>query len=183
MTILVLILGGWPSLLCTIAAVLISFNCELYRAIIALQKCLLCFIRQRNEERRGNIASARTKGNISLGLNVAAVVFTIVVWSVVAIPVAVTVSAKSSATSPYTTPYTTPSPYCYTSPSSPYFCYTYTCDINYYSYYSYRTCSYSSYYSYYDESTNYYNYYTYYSAYCYMDTTTSTAIHMADINI
>eukprot|EP00731_Ephydatia_muelleri_P004949 Em0002g1125a len=71
MTFLVLLVGGWPSLLCTISALLVSFNAK-------------------EEEKRGNIAAARTKTNISLGLNIAAVMFVVVVWSVVAIPVAVT---------------------------------------------------------------------------------------------
>ncbi|KAL5479887.1 hypothetical protein EMCRGX_G023484 [Ephydatia muelleri] len=77
MTCFVLIIGGWPSLLCTISALLMSYNAK-------------------DEEKRGNIASARTKANISLGLNIAAVVFVIVMWSVVAIPVAVTVSAQTA---------------------------------------------------------------------------------------
>eukprot|EP00731_Ephydatia_muelleri_P025171 Em0017g254a len=71
MTCLVLITGGWPSLLCTTAALCISYNA-------------------RNDEKRGNIAAARTKANISLCLNITAVVLVTVMWSVVAIPVAVT---------------------------------------------------------------------------------------------
>ncbi|KAL5479854.1 hypothetical protein EMCRGX_G023445 [Ephydatia muelleri] len=71
MTCLVLITGGWPSLLCTTAALCISYNA-------------------RDDEKRGNIAAARTKANISLCLNITAVVLVTVMWSVVAIPVAVT---------------------------------------------------------------------------------------------
>ncbi|KAL5479856.1 hypothetical protein EMCRGX_G023447 [Ephydatia muelleri] len=83
MTCLVLIIGGWPSLLCTISALLISYNAK-------------------DEEKRGNIAAARTKANISLGLNIAAVVFVVVMWSVVAIPVAVTtVTVPAPADEPY----------------------------------------------------------------------------------
>ncbi|KAL5479835.1 hypothetical protein EMCRGX_G023424 [Ephydatia muelleri] len=78
MTCLVLITGGWPSLLCTIAALCVSYNA-------------------RDDEKRGNIAAARTKANISLCLNITAVVFVVVMWSVVVIPVAVTVSAQTSA--------------------------------------------------------------------------------------
>ncbi|KAL5479865.1 hypothetical protein EMCRGX_G023457 [Ephydatia muelleri] len=103
MTCLVLFIGGWPSLLCTIAALCISYNA-------------------RDDEKRGNIAAARTKANISLALNIAAVVFVVVTWSVVAIPVAVTFSTQTSAaaqlpaiSTPSTVPPTTstPTPYCY----------------------------------------------------------------------
>eukprot|EP00731_Ephydatia_muelleri_P025149 Em0017g232a len=138
MTCLVLIIGGWPSLLCTISALLMSYNAK-------------------DEEKRGNIASARTKANISLGLNIAAVVFVIVMWSVVAIPVAVTVSAAQSPTSS--------SPYCYSTPQYSYlsYCSTTYC---YYSYYYYSPCYYSSYYSYSSYSYTYYSYYYYYSQQC-----------------
>eukprot|EP00731_Ephydatia_muelleri_P025147 Em0017g230a len=139
MTCLVLIIGGWPSLLCTISALLMSYNAK-------------------DEEKRGNIAAARTKANISLGLNIAAVVFIIVMWSVVAIPVAVTVSA-SAAQLP-----TTPTPYCYSTPQYSYlsYCSTTSC---YYSYY-YSPCYYSSYYSYSSYSYTYYSYSSYYSQQC-----------------
>ncbi|KAL5479894.1 hypothetical protein EMCRGX_G023494 [Ephydatia muelleri] len=141
MTCLVLIIGGWPSLLCTISALLMSYNAK-------------------DEEKRGNIAAARTKANISLGLNIAAVVFVVVMWSVVAIPVAVTVSAQTSATQLPTSP----SPYCYSTPQYSYlsYCYTSSC---YYGYY-YSPCYYSSYYSYSSYSYTYYSYYYYYSQQC-----------------
>eukprot|EP00731_Ephydatia_muelleri_P036029 Em0193g2a len=134
MTFLVLLVGGWPSLLCTISALLVSFNAK-------------------EEEKRGNIAAARAKANISLGLNIAAVVFVVVVWSVVAIPVAVTVSAQTSATSPY----------CYSAASSLYYCYQSSCylyfhGLNYYSCYDSSSYSYSAASNYY--SNGYYS--TYY---------------------
>ena len=128
MTFLVLIIGGWPSLLCTISALLISYSAK-------------------DEEKRGNIAAARTKANMSLGLNIAAVLFVVVMWSVVAIPVAVTVSAQNQA-----------SPYCYQVYSYLYYCTRTSC------YYS--SCSYYNYYSY---SPEYYSYsYSdgYVSSYC-----------------
>ncbi|KAL5505825.1 hypothetical protein EMCRGX_G007333 [Ephydatia muelleri] len=56
MTFLVLLVGDWLSLLCTVSALFVSFNAK-------------------EEEKRGNIAAARAKANISLGLNIAAVVF------------------------------------------------------------------------------------------------------------
>ncbi|KAL5479346.1 hypothetical protein EMCRGX_G022859 [Ephydatia muelleri] len=137
MTFLVLIIGGWPSLLCTIPALLISYNAK-------------------EDEKRGNIAAARTKANISLGLNITAVVFVVVMLSAVAIPVAVTVSAQTSTTQP---------PYCYSTQSSLYYCtqsscYTY---CSYYYYYSDSPDSYS--YSYYS-----YSYYSF-SRYCILQTT------------
>ena len=114
-------------------------------------------LQARGEERRGNIAVAKTKANISLGLNVAAVVFTIMVWSAVAIPVAVTVSAAKS-----TTPYTTlPTPDCYTTTSPQLHCYSAYCSYSYY-----YSCSYSSYTSY-SDSNNYYSYSGYYNTYYY----------------
>ncbi|KAL5479891.1 hypothetical protein EMCRGX_G023489 [Ephydatia muelleri] len=138
MTCFVLIIGGWPSLLCTISALLMSYNAK-------------------DEERRGNIASARTKANISLGLNIAAVVFVIVMWSVVAIPVAVTVSAQAA--TPYSAQAATP--YCY--PASPY----YYCSASY-CYYSsyYYYCYYDSYHSTSSFSYTSYLYYYYYSQQC-----------------
>ena len=146
MTCFVLIIGGWPSLLCTISALLMSYNVStLFLCSITLKNNFSILPHQaKDEERRGNIASARTKANISLGLNIAAVVFVIVMWSVVAIPVAVTVSAQTA------------TPNCY--PSSPnYYCYTSYC-------YNAR-CYYSSYYSY--SSYSYYSYaYSYYSQQC-----------------
>ncbi|KAL5479844.1 hypothetical protein EMCRGX_G023433 [Ephydatia muelleri] len=129
MTFLVLIIGGWPSLFCTISALLISYNAK-------------------DDEKRGNIAAARTKANISLGLNSAAVVFVVVMWSVVAIPVAVTVSAQTQLP-------TTPTPYCYSTQQYPSYCFTSYC------YYYY--CYYNSYYSY--SSYSYHSYY--YSQDCY----------------
>eukprot|EP00731_Ephydatia_muelleri_P004972 Em0002g1148a len=134
MTFLVLLVGGWPSLLCTISALLVSFNAK-------------------EEEKRGNIAAARTKANISLGLNIAAVVFVVVVWSVVAIPVAVTVSAQTSAKSPY----------CSSAASSLYYCYQSSCYMYNFHGLSYN-CYYSSSYSY-SVASNYYSsgyYSTYY---------------------
>lgn len=77
MTILVLVLGGWPSFLCTVPALLLSFI-------------------GKSDERQGNIASARAKANIALGLNVAAVVCLIVTWSVVAVPVGIVSSFQAS---------------------------------------------------------------------------------------
>ena len=159
MTCLVLIIGGWPSLLCTISALLMSYNVSaLFLCSITLKNNFSILPHQaKDEEKRGNIASARTKANISLGLNIAAVVFVIVMWSVVAIPVAVTVSA-SAAQSP-----TSPSPYCYSTPQYSYlsYCSTSSC---YYSYYYY--CYYSSYYSYSSYSYTYYSYSSYYSQQC-----------------
>eukprot|EP00731_Ephydatia_muelleri_P025164 Em0017g247a len=130
MTCLVIIIGGWPSLLCTISALLMSYNAK-------------------DEERRGNIASARTKANISLGLNIAAVVFAVVMWSAVAIPVAVTVSAQTA------------TPNCYPV-SSDYYCYISYC------YNGYHSCYYYSYYSSSPYSYSYYSYnsYSYYSQQC-----------------
>ena len=157
MTCLVLIIGGWPSLLCTISALLMSYNVStLFLCSITLKNCFSILPHQaKDEERRGNIASARTKANISLGLNIAAVVFVIVMWSVVAIPVAVTVSAAQSPTSP--------SPYCYSTPQYSYLSYCITSSCYYsYSYY----CYYSSYYSYSSYSYTYYSYSSYYSQQC-----------------
>ena len=144
MTFFVLIIGGWPSLLCTISALLMSYSAK-------------------DEEKRGNIAAARTKANMSLGLNIAAVVFVVVMWSVVAIPVAVTVSAHNSATQLPTT--MAPTPYCYPTQSPPSSCYTLYCYYSSY-YYYYYSCSYSSYYSYSSYSYNYYTYNYYYSQNC-----------------
>ena len=154
MTCLVLIIGGWPSLLCTISALLISYNVStLFLCSITLKNNFSILPHQaKDEEKRGNIAAARTKANISLGLNIAAVVFVVVMWSVVAIPVAVTVSAAQSPTSP--------SPYCYSTPQYSYlsYCITSSC------YYSY--CYYSSYFSYSSYSYTYYSYSYYYSQQC-----------------
>ena len=63
-----------------------------------------------DNEKRGNIAAARAKANISLGLNIAAVVFIVVMWSVVAIPIAVTLSTASCTVSPTSV---SPSQYCF----------------------------------------------------------------------
>ena len=169
MTILVLILGGWPSVMCTMAALMISYNVivdpnvPLIIHIIHMQTISPFLLQARDEERHGNIAAARTKANISLGLNIAAVVFTMVVWSVVAIPVAVTVSAAKSATIPPTSStYTLPTPaYCYTTTSPLYYCQSTYC-----SYTPNYSCSYSSYSSY-SDSYNSYSYYTYYITYYY----------------
>ncbi|KAL5505835.1 hypothetical protein EMCRGX_G007347 [Ephydatia muelleri] len=128
MTFLVLLVGGWPSLSCTISALFVSFNAK-------------------EEEKRGNIAAARTRANISLGLNIAAIVFVAVVWSAVAIPVAVTqTSAK-----------------CYSAASSLYYCYQSNCTL-YFHYLYYSICYNSSSYSY-SAASNYYSdggYSTYY---------------------
>eukprot|EP00731_Ephydatia_muelleri_P036033 Em0193g6a len=126
MTFLVLLVGGWPSLLCTISALFVSLNAK-------------------EEEKRGNIAAARAKANISLGLNIAAVVFVVVVWSVVAIPVAVTVSAQTSAKSPY----------CSSAASSLYYCYQSSCYLYFHGLY-YNYCYYSNSYSY-SAASNYYS--------------------------
>ena len=110
----------------------------------------------KEEEKRGNIASARAKANISLGLNIAAVVFVLVVWSVVAIPVAVTVSAQTP----------TRSPYCYSAASSLYYCYQSICYMFFHSLNVY--CYYSNSYSY-SAASNYYSsggYSTYYKCDC-----------------
>ena len=90
-------------------------QCKLVDCCISVSLFLLD--QAKEEEKRGNIAAARAKANISLGLNIAAVVFVVVVWSVVAIPVAVTVSAQTSATTPY----------CYSAASSLYYCYQSSC--------------------------------------------------------
>ena len=159
MTCLAIIIGGWPSLLCTISALLMSYNVStLFLCSIILKNNFSILPYQaKDEERRGNIASARTKANISLGLNIAAVVFVIVMWSVVAIPVAVTVSAQAA------TPYSaqTATPYCY--PASPY----YYCSATYcyYSYYYYY-CYYDSFHSRSSFSYTSYSYYYYYSQQC-----------------
>ena len=134
-------------------------NCKLTTIALYVIVSFMCFYQARNEERRGNIASAQTKGNISLGLNVAAVVFTIVMWSVVVIPVAVTVSAKSSASGP------TPQ-YCPTQ----YYCTIYYCfnssdwsSCQRYYFYAYRPNDFNA--STYCYEYNYYYYY--YNNYCY----------------
>eukprot|EP00731_Ephydatia_muelleri_P037273 Em0433g2a len=109
--------------------------------------------KQRKKKNEGNIAAARAKANISLGLNIAAVVFVVVVWSVVAIPVAVTVSAQTSAKSPH----------CYSAASSLYYCYQTTCYLYFHGLY-YYSCYDSSSYSY-SAASNYYSngyYSTYY---------------------
>eukprot|EP00731_Ephydatia_muelleri_P025190 Em0017g273a len=137
----------------------------------------------RDDEKRGNIAAARTKANISLCLNITAVVFVVVMWSVVVIPVAVTVSAQTSAaqlpaiSTPSTVPPTTstvhpttstPNPYCYSRPT--YYCSTSYCSYGLYIYYTYTyysySCSYNSYYSSYSDSYSSYSYYYYYSQQC-----------------
>ena len=159
MTCLVIIIGGWPSLLCTISALLMSYNVStLFLCFITLKNNFSILPHQaKDEERRGNIASARTKANISLGLNIAAVVFVIVMWSVVAIPVAVTVSAQAA--TPYSAQAATP--YCY--PASPY----YYCSATY-CYYSsyYYYCYYDSFHSKSSFSYTSYSYYYYYSQQC-----------------
>ena len=159
MTCLVIVIGGWPSLLCTISALLMSYNVSaLFLCSITLKNNFSILPHQaKDEERRGNIASARTKANISLGLNIAAVVFVIVMWSVVAIPVAVTVSAQAA--TPYSAQAATP--YCY--PASPY----YYCSASY-CYYSsyYYYCYYDSYHSTSSFSYTSYLYYYYYSQQC-----------------
>ena len=151
MTCLVIIIGGWPSLLCTISALLMSYNVStLFLCSITLKNNFSILPHQaKDEERRGNIASARTKANISLGLNIAAVVFAVVMWSAVAIPVAVTVSAQTA------------TPNCYPV-SSDYYCYISYC------YNGYHSCYYYSYYSSSPYSYSYYSYnsYSYYSQQC-----------------
>lgn len=137
MTILVILLGGWLSIVCTAMAALISYNAK-------------------EEERRGNIAAAQSKANISLGLNIAAILFTIVMWSAVAIPVAVTVSASNTA-SPCYAGYICYSSYCSYYGSS---AYSYYSPCSSYYYYSYSSYSYSipgsySYYIQYCSSCNY----------------------------
>ena len=105
----------------------------------------------KEEEKRGNIAAARAKANISLGLNIAAVVFVVVVWSVVAIPVAVTVTSS----------------YCNSAASSLYYCYQSSCTYMYF-HYLYANCYYSNSYSY-SAASNYYSsgaYSTYYQCDC-----------------
>ncbi|KAL5505857.1 hypothetical protein EMCRGX_G007388 [Ephydatia muelleri] len=126
MTFLVLLVGGWPSLSCTISALYISFDAK-------------------KEQKRGNIAAARAKANISLGLNITAVVFIVVVWSIVASQVAVNVRAQTSANSPY----------CYSDASSLYYCYQSSCNMYFHSLY-YINCYYSSSYSY-SAASNYYS--------------------------
>ena len=178
MTCLVLIVGGWPSLLCTIAALCVSYNVSILLLYSTTVKPF--FLHQaRDDEKRGNISAARTKANISLCLNIAAVVFVVVVWSVVAIPVAVTFSAQPSAAqlsaistpstvrpTPSTVPPTTrttssPTPYCYSA------LYSSICYIQYcYSSYSYYSCSYYSYYTYSSYSYSYSSYPYYYSQSC-----------------
>ena len=83
--------------------------------------------------------SARTMANISLGLNITAVVFVVVMWSAVAIPVAVTVSAQTSATqltaiSTHNTVRPTPTSYCYSisDDSTPFHCYASSCYYGHY---------------------------------------------------
>eukprot|EP00731_Ephydatia_muelleri_P004902 Em0002g1078a len=132
MTVLVLLVGAWPSLLCSISALVVSCNAK-------------------DEEKRGSIAAARSKANISLGLNIAAVVFVVVVWSVVAIPVAVTVSAQTSAKSLY----------CYSAASSLYYCYQSSCYMYFHG--LYYNCYYSSHYS--TSASSNYNANGYYSFY------------------
>ena len=172
MTFLVLIIGGWPSLLCTISALMISYNVSnsLHAILYHFENHFSILPHQaKDDEKRGNIAAARTKANISLGLNIAAVVFVVAMWSVVAIPVAVTVSAQTSAAQLPTTP----TPYCYSTQQNPSYCYSSYCSYNsYYSYYTYYyySCSYNSYYSYSSYSYTYYSYYYYYSLYCYSPT-------------
>ena len=187
MTCLVLITGGWPSLLCTIAALCVSYNVS--KSLLYSKILKLFFLHQaKDDEKRGNIPAARRIAKISLGLNIAAVVFVVVLWSVVVIPVAVTVSAQSSAaqlpaiSTPSTVPPTTstPTPYCqivedpsYCSASycyygsHTYYGYSYYY-YNYfsYTYYYYYSCLYSAYYF-----SSFYSYYSYsfpyyYSQYC-----------------
>ena len=166
MTFLVLIIGGWPSLLCTISALMISYNVSnsLHAILYHFENHFSILPHQaKDDEKRGNIAAARTKANISLGLNIAAVVFVVAMWSVVAIPVAVTVSAQTSASQLPTTP----SPYCYSTQQYPYLSYCYTSSCYYANYYYYSPCSYNSYYSYSSYSYTSYSYYYYFSQYCY----------------
>ena len=198
MTFLVLIIGGWPSLLCTISALMISYNVSksLHAILYHFENHFSILPHQaKDDEKRGNIAAARTKANISLGLNIAAVVFVVAMWSVVAIPVAVTVSAQTSAAQlpAISTPSTvlpttstvrpttsTPTPYCYStqnpSDCSSSYCYygSYTYYYYYYYYYSYTyyyySCLYSAYYSSSSYSYSSYSYYYYYSQYCYSPT-------------
>ena len=134
-------------------------QCKLEDCCISVSLFLLLDHQAKEDEKQGNIAAARAKANISLGLNIAAVVFVVVVWSVVAIPVAVTVSAQTSATT--VTPVT--SPYCYSAASSLYYCYQSSCylyfhGLNYYSCYDSSSYSYSAASNYY--SNGYYS--TYY---------------------
>ena len=129
-------------------------NCKLTTSVLCSQLChCTCFYQARNEERRGNIASARAKGNISLGLNVAAVVFTIMMWTVVAIPVAVTVNASRYTPQYCPTQYYCSTLSCYNSSNSSscyrYYYYAYSSSLNnatycytYFSYYSYYYCAY-----------------------------------------
>ena len=166
MTLVALILGGWPSLVCTVSALVIAYSVSTFKSVAQMQHCTNSSPQGRDDERRGNTVSARSKANVSLGLNVAAVIFAIVVWAAV-VAIAVSASAPSAAqhfATPYTTAnppttgrQTTATPYCY---SSQYYCRLSTCistNINYY-------CYYFSYYSYSDAS-----YYSYYSAvHCYV---------------
>ena len=127
-------------------------QCKLVDCCISVSLFLLLDHQAKEDEKRGNIAAPRAKANISLGLNIAAVVFVVVVWSVVAIPVAVTVSAQTSATT--VTPVTTvTSPYCYSAASSLYNCYQSSCYLAFHG--LYYSCYYSSSYSY-SAASNYY---------------------------
>ena len=49
-----------------------------------------------DDERRGNIAAARTKAKISLCLNVAAFVAMIIMWGAVATAVAITIQCRQT---------------------------------------------------------------------------------------
>ena len=144
MTFLVLLVGGWPSLSCTISALYISFDVS-FQIAAFLYHSLFLLDQAKKEQKRGNIAAARAKANISLGLNITAVVFIVVVWSIVASQVAVNVRAQTSANSPY----------CYSDASSLYYCYQSSCNMYFHSLY-YINCYYSSSYSY-SAASNYYS--------------------------
>ena len=116
--------------------------------------------------------------NISLGLNITAVVFVVVMWSAVAIPVAVTVSAQTSATqltaiSTQNTVRPTPTSYCYSisDDSTPFHCYASSCYYGHYYIYEhnsnhyYYSCSYMTYYSFLSSYTSY-TYDFYYTQQC-----------------
>lgn len=103
MTIIVIVLGNWLPILCTLPSILIS-------------------CKAREEERRQNFAAARTKANISLSLNIGAVLLMILIWSAVTLPRMVTISSAVQNSTP-----SLPNATCYTSTTAIHYCEIWRC--------------------------------------------------------
>ena len=55
MTLVALILGGWPSLVCTISALVIAYSVSTFKSVAQMQHCTNSSSQGRGDERRGKI--------------------------------------------------------------------------------------------------------------------------------